>query len=115
MNTICPRCAARGKTWVGSDPKCAFESGVFSADNWNCATINELRNLGDDSPVRYALDYKAVMFVRSDGYGHVVLAWYKDRGKCDIAVDLNAGVLTQLSLEEAERLIKKEEQRRGLQ
>lgn len=41
----CPSCVTRGKTWEGSDPKCAFTTGVFSSNNWNCATLNKLREL----------------------------------------------------------------------
>ena len=25
--------------------KCAFSNGIFSSDNWNCATMNKLREL----------------------------------------------------------------------
>jgi len=41
----CRLCEQRGKTWEGSDPKCAFESYGFSHDNWNCATMNRLREI----------------------------------------------------------------------
>lgn len=43
--SVCKACAERGQTWNGSPPKCAFESGEFSPDNWNCATLNQLRDL----------------------------------------------------------------------
>lgn len=40
----CKGCLAQGKPeFFASDPKCAFESGEFSPDNWNCATACELR------------------------------------------------------------------------
>ena len=44
----CKRCLERGKTWKGSDPKCAFESGVFSSNNWSCATALAIRELFDE-------------------------------------------------------------------
>ena len=35
MTYQCHMCVARGKTWSGSDPKCAFlADGTFTADNW---------------------------------------------------------------------------------
>jgi hypothetical protein len=34
-------CKQRGKTWEGADPQCAFENGIFSSENWNCATADE--------------------------------------------------------------------------
>lgn len=50
----CPRCVAQyGATGrprhFGSDPRCAFRDGVFTRDNWNCATANALRGLCPDS------------------------------------------------------------------
>jgi hypothetical protein len=44
----CKLCNERGKTWNGDDPVCAFENGVFSNDNWNCATMNKLRNISEE-------------------------------------------------------------------
>lgn len=42
----CAACRARGKTWEGSDPNCAFPNGgEFNPDNWNCATANLIRDL----------------------------------------------------------------------
>jgi hypothetical protein len=41
----CPACRGRGKTWEGSDPRCGFNlAGNFVSDNWNCATLNALRD-----------------------------------------------------------------------
>ena len=46
---ICTECLIRGKDWEGSDPKCAFDNDekLFSTDNWNCATMNKLRERAD--------------------------------------------------------------------
>lgn len=42
----CKMCRERGKDWSGDDPKCAFpKGGPFTADNWNCATANAIRDL----------------------------------------------------------------------
>ena len=45
----CPRCRARGKTWRGSHPRCAFKTPeqVFNPDNWNCATANTIREIAE--------------------------------------------------------------------
>ena len=44
----CTACLLRGKTWKGSDPACAFDhAGLFQTDNWNCATMNNLRTLAE--------------------------------------------------------------------
>lgn len=42
---VCAACHKRGKPdSFGSDPKCAFpDGGPFTADNWNCATLNAIR------------------------------------------------------------------------
>lgn len=45
MTTECEACKARGKTWEGTDPTCGFLRGGFHAENWNCATCNEIRDL----------------------------------------------------------------------
>lgn len=98
----CPLCAARGKTWNGSDPTCGFHrDGSFNGENWNCATLNELRGIVEehtqwlDSVQQHAanLDIGEVE-LPNDGIGFALwLTWYKSRGKTDAAYimhDLNA-------------------------
>jgi hypothetical protein len=41
----CKACEERVKDWSGSDPVCGFETGVFSVENWNCATISKIREI----------------------------------------------------------------------
>ena len=92
----CPRCLARGKDWTGGDPKCAFLSGVFDTDNWNCATANCLRELadafwtnGDGSDKvwthrSFSAGSMGVVQIPETGptaIGYVVMTWYKDRGR----------------------------------
>jgi len=49
MTFQCPRCQERVKDWEGDDPKCGFdENGNFLENNWNCATLNALREQTDD-------------------------------------------------------------------
>ena len=106
MSEMCPRCQSRGKTWQGADPKCAFPGGVFSTDNWNCATMGALRELvageGDFGPGKAGVlcrhDDSAAGLIpfetannglpsgRGLDNGFIALAWYKQRGRTDAAV-----------------------------
>jgi len=101
----CKLCEERGKNWVGSNPICAFESGNFSADNWNCATLLRLRDLCEDSELRNGDQAAALLCGASSD--HIVLAWYKQRGRTEGAYMLLDGAATSLSLEEAELVVKK--------
>lgn len=50
---ICKRCRERGRPAnFGSEPKCAFRTGEFTSDNWQCATALEIRTLmGEEGPM----------------------------------------------------------------
>jgi hypothetical protein len=83
---MCPECQKRGKTWEGSDPVCAFGSGVFDPKNWNCATSNRLREIAEDVVHLHwrdddaACSFGAVPFAGEHGQGYIVMSWYKSRG-----------------------------------
>jgi len=83
----CKLCQERGKTWDGADPQCAFESDVFSPDNWNCATMNTLRDIAESlgTTMHRDLDDASIGYVPlgDDGEysGYVVMTWYKNRGR----------------------------------
>lgn len=82
----CKLCQKRGKTWKGDDPKCAFENGKFSSDNWACATMDELRGISMQLDLHYRDDdgagsFGAVPVVTDDDTGFVVMTWYKNRGR----------------------------------
>lgn len=91
----CDLCKKRGKTWRGDDPKCAFENGVFSRDNWSCATIHALRDIvyeGQKLPsgidYQYCDDQKYATIKVSeldlDGHPYALwISWYKNRGATD--------------------------------
>lgn len=102
----CKMCLERGKTWSGSDPTCAFNAGEFNTDNWNCATMNRLREIAtgylfpppsgsffarDDSdnasigvlPLGCGLDEDDWL------QGYLVMTWYKDRGRTGQAWIMN--------------------------
>jgi len=92
----CDMCRSRGKTWNGDDPKCSFpRGGIFSADGWNCATSNGIRDLcGQDekhpsSDYRYCDDqnYSTIKIDEVDLESGPAMAlwvsWYKRRGRTE--------------------------------
>lgn len=115
---VCRLCKERGKTWEGSDPVCAFESGVFSPDNWACATMGKLRRLSEelghsdrDDDSCGSIGYVPL----SDNYapdtyegfgGYIVMMWYKERGRVGNAVFMTDEGTEPLTLEQAEIAIK---------
>jgi hypothetical protein len=78
----CPLCKQRGKRWSGSDPECAFRSGVFSGDNWNCATMSCLRDVAEKLGLCWRNDDSAgsIGYVPAEE-GYIVMTWYKNRGQ----------------------------------
>lgn len=92
----CKLCREREKTYVGSIPQCAFNvdnTGTFNSDNWNCATMNALREKAAELKTNYRDDQAAgsigyVPYEDFDGElsnGYIVMTWYKERGKTDMA------------------------------
>lgn len=107
----CKRCMDREKTWQGGDPRCAFEHRVFSYDNWNCATMNILRDICEKdmdkhSCYPYNNDQRAWLIPAFDMGEFLVLTWYKSRGKTDGAFIIDEEKHTVLTIEEAEAIIK---------
>jgi hypothetical protein len=111
----CPACIARGKTWEGDDPTCAFLTGTFDVANWNCATMNALRRAVETLGVAWRDDlafgaFGAMPICDVDRGFVLVLGWYKNRGRtslaramgddCDDALTLDQATL---ALEYAER------------
>ena len=92
----CELCKERGKTWEGSDPRCAFETGKFSTNNWNCATANALREIcsdewgekKSDTAWGFRDDMSAASFgviwvgegQEEEGF-YIAMTWYKSRGR----------------------------------
>ena len=93
----CKACLERGKNWQGSDPRCAFpDNGVFTPDNWSCATLEKLRDFVYEGQAsmpprvdyRYCDDDKyATLCVHDldglDGALALWISWYKSRGATD--------------------------------
>lgn len=92
---VCKACKERGKTWEGSDPRCAFNSERFDSNNWNCATAGLIRDIcyeGQKLPhgvdYQYCDDqkYAIVKVCHIEGLcGALALwvTWYKQRGATD--------------------------------
>jgi hypothetical protein len=79
----CKMCRERGQTWVGDSPKCAFEENVFSPRNWNCATVNAVRNLAEEQHVhKDDQNYSFIPYKGEEGGEDefLYLSWYKSRG-----------------------------------
>lgn len=101
MTYQCPRCTERGKTWNGDDPVCGFhEDGSLNENNWNCATLNALREMGE--PNRVWCDDSNMTIVQRFDVGHGILSWYKDRGRTD---DFRDGSFKQGTLRLAQELL----------
>ena len=104
----CKMCVERGTTWEGSDPKCAFEGNEFSGENWNCATMNALRDICEEKgSVVWTEDQNACVLAVPDACEHVVLSWYKSRGRTESAFILHSSFKTPtpLTLEIAEKIL----------
>lgn len=77
----------------GSPRVCAFDdAGVFTTDNWNCETLNEIRWALPDEPGEWA-SFKSRMDDESvgvtwlaDDLGWLIMTWYKGRGRVGRAV-----------------------------
>lgn len=110
----CKLCEERGKDWNGDDPVCAFENEEFSGVNWNCATMNKLRNISDEldrgwrddlscGSIGYVPmdnDYAPIYFDTYGGY--IVMTWYKERGRTGNAVFMTDGDTIPLTIHHAE-------------
>lgn len=95
----CDLCQERGKTWEGSDTKCAFGHGLsFSRENWRCATMAVFRDAcresavwnGDQSVGVVAIPESCCDETREFHPAHLVLSWYKSRGRTDGAIVLDS-------------------------
>jgi hypothetical protein len=89
------------KDWSGDDPKCGFdENGNFLERNWNCATLNDLRDIAEEKKVWCDDNYMAI--VSRFDVGHGVLSWYKHRGQTD---DFRNGYFERGTLHYAQQLL----------
>ena len=106
MSERCNGCDALDVSWppsfpgFGRDPlSCAFKSkrldAEFNPDNWNCGTMNALREaahkFGSSDGLRWDDQSSGVVPVPADvadRVGCIALTWYKNRGRTEGAVVL---------------------------
>jgi hypothetical protein len=101
MTFQCPRCQERVKDWEGDDPKCGFdENGNFLENNWNCATLNALRDKANANRV-WSDDY-SMSIIQTFDVGFGILRWYKSRGQTD---DFRDGYFDRGTLTYAQQLL----------
>jgi hypothetical protein len=101
MTFQCPRCQERVKDWEGDDSKCGFdENGNFLEHNWNCATLNALRDKANANRV-WSDDY-SMSIIQTFDVGFGILRWYKSRGQTD---DFRDGYFDRGTLTYAQQLL----------
>lgn len=102
---MCKACDRRGKTWEGGDPKCGFVTDTFDIGNWNCATLNALRDIAESLDViKYQEDCSIAVIPINNGEidGWIVLSWYKRRGRTSSARFICDDIDEPLTIEKAE-------------
>ena len=74
--------------------RCAFSNGIFSSDNWNCATMNKLREIVKKAGLFWRDDSIGSIGVLpidlNEFYGFLVMLWYKERGQVEQAILLSS-------------------------
>jgi hypothetical protein len=102
---MCKACDIRGQTWIGQAPVCGFPDGIFNANNWNCATLNSLRDIAKRIGTVQGMNdcYIAIIPIIDEGW--IILSWYKDRGKTSTARFMIDTVNISLDLCMAEKAI----------
>ena len=109
---MCKKCDDRGQVWSGSVPQCAFENNeTFSSVNWNCATMNELREIAEENAQWNEDQFIGTIPIIEDGT-FVVLSWYKSRGRTEGAWFVDETEMTPLSLEQAIHCIESNSKRK---
>ena len=97
----CRRCQERIKDWHGADPDCGFDdAGKFTTENWNCATLNALRDMCEGV---YSEDSRAALVSCEEGW--LVVYWYKRRGRTDEVYLFDGFDLQAVSLSKIEQIL----------
>lgn len=81
----CKACVERGKPEnYRSEPKCAFIHNTFSKENWNCATLNKLREISNQihgASTTYGDDETLVVIpLYRNTFNFMIIGYYKQRG-----------------------------------
>jgi len=101
---------------LGSDPMCAFRTGRFSTENWQCDTMNELRKrlatqTGSEYGQAWAGDQNCgvLKHPRADTEFNgtfLVLCWYKRRGRTEACVLIDGvTVVTDPTIDQVEAFL----------
>lgn len=104
---ICNLCSSRGKTWSGSNPRCAFtENKTFNDNNWNCATLNALREaeFADRELYMYYDDHTTKIICV--GGVTLYLQYYKNRGTVEAAWIIDGYDVRHPTLTACENILK---------
>lgn len=114
----CKLCKAQPVPYFGEGIKserrhCAFDdAGVFTPDNWNCATISPLRNAAAEHAVWNDDQWAGLVpidYTEGGGF-HLLLTWYKSRGRTEGAWVVADGAVRPLTLADAEAWLAKHPQ-----
>ena len=101
----CTRCLAAGQRppGFGSDRKCAFETGTFDTNNWQCESIAALMTGSDDGDLVWTDDQSVLVVPLNQGGCFAVLGRYKHRGRLEVAVFIYGETVRPLTLEDIEQ------------
>ncbi len=115
--TQCKRCIERGTPKnFGSEPECGFyPTGIFKSDNWNCATLNKLREViqekyedkivysRDERLITIPLDHNPEDTIIEADF--LIVGWYKQRGRTQTALLISEERYYLVKLKEIEQFI----------
>lgn len=104
-NFHCSRCIEAGirPDYFASDRVCGFnEDGEFTSRNWQCGTLNQIRELAEQLGFSTRYNDTSICFVPLPDEGFIVLAWYKNRGRVDGAHVIMEEQRRDLTLRDAE-------------
>lgn len=107
----CKACVERGTPEsYGSEPKCAFPNGAFTSENWNCATLNTLREISDHTygaSTTYGDDETLeVIPLYENTFNFMIIGYYKQRGTVHTLIMLKEGTSITPNMIEVEAVIK---------
>lgn len=103
--SMCSKCAAADHL---EGRKCAFRSGVFDTDNWNCEGLYTLRSDAyRREVVVYSEDNNACLVPFEGRF--LFLGWYKGRGRVDELRFMDVDepiILAPVTLEQMEEVLR---------
>jgi len=110
----CKRCLEKEKEWSKEhDPiQCAFDNkeNIFNTENWNCWTMDVLREKAMDSEIWNQDQYASLIpyEIQLDDWSYIIsylyLEWYKSRGRTEKLLNMEKDWKIP-TLEEIEKII----------